>query len=330
MKNFGLVADAGGTNIRFALVDLDTDASPALIAPEKSPSRDFTSIEDAARTYLVEQKLSGPPLAAVLSVAGPVSDNAISMTNLGWRFSGAQVAKALNIGSVRLINDYEAIAYSVAALGEGDMRDVGAVKTVPKSERETVAIIGPGTGLGVGGYVRAAGKMTPLVTEGGHMDFAPGDEAEIEILKFLQGRFGHVSVERILSGPGLSILFDAVSAVQGLDEGPREAHDITARALKDANSICGQVLSRFCAILGAVAGNVALVMGARDGLLLAGGILPAVGDFLVASPFRARFEAKGRFEFYMRDIPTKLIVQDNAGLMGAAASLVAMHRAPGG
>lgn len=327
MSNYGLVGDAGGTNIRFALVDLD-QISPALIAPHKFTSRNFASIEDVARAYLAEQKIDASPSAAVLSVAGPVSYNAISMTNLGWRFSGADLAKALNIGSVRLINDYEAIAYSIDTLGRGDLRDIGPSKTVRRGARETLAIIGPGTGLGVGGYVRTANGLVPLVTEGGHMDFAPGDDVEIDILKFLRSRFGHVSAERILSGPGLSNLFDAMAAVSGRTIGKLEAHDITAQALQDAASFCGQVLSRFCTILGSVAGNVALVMGARDGVLLAGGILPAIADFLIASPFRARFEAKGRFESYMREIPTRLIVQDNAGLMGAAASLLAMHRAP--
>ena len=329
MGNYGLVADAGGTNVRFALVDLD-QASPALIAPHKFRSKNFASIEDAARTYLSEQKLDASPSVAVLSVAGPVGGNAIDMTNLGWRFSGADVAKALQIGRVHLINDYEAIAYSVSALGQADLRDIGPLSVVPKSERETLAIVGPGTGLGVGGYVRTANGLAPLVTEGGHMDFAPGDDLEIEILKFLRARFGHVSAERVLSGPGLSNLFEALAAVQGSPEDKLEPHEITAGALQDATSLCGQVLSRFCAILGSVAGNVALVIGARDGVLLAGGILPAVADFLIASSFRTRFEAKGRFEAYMREIPTRLIVQDNAGLMGAAASLAAMRCAPDG
>ncbi len=159
------------------------------------------------------------------------------------------------------------------------------------------------------------------------MDFAPVDDIEIEILRFLRARFGHVSAERILSGPGLSNLYDAMAAVCGHPTEKLEAHEITALALKDADLFCGQVLSRFCAILGSVAGNVALAIGARNGVFLAGGILPAVAAFLVASPFRARFEAKGRFGAYMRDISTRLIVQDNAGLLGAAASLYAMRAA---
>jgi glucokinase len=327
MKNPGLVADAGGTNVRFALVDLDQRTRPELVAPRKYTSRDFTSIEDAARAYLAEQKLDARPTAAVLAVAGPVNDNAISMTNLGWHFSGRAFGEALNIGSVCLINDYEAIAYCVSSLGRADLRDVGLAKPIRAEARETVAIVGPGTGLGVGGYVRTAKGLVPLVTEGGHMDFAPADDVEIEILKFLRGRYGHVSAERVLSGPGLSNLHEALSAIGGTADKRLEAHEITRLALVDANSACGQALSRFCAMLGSAAGDIALVTGARHGVLLAGGILPAIADFFIASQFRARFEAKGRFQAYMRDIPTWLIVQDNAGLIGAAASLIAMHNA---
>ena len=325
MKNCGLVADAGGTNIRFALVDLDGGETPKLVAPHKYASKTFVTAMDAARTYLSELKLDVSPVAAVLSVAGPVSDNAICMTNLGWRFSGADFGKALNIADVRLINDYEEIGYSVASLDQADLRDIGPAKAVRNEERQTVAIVGPGTGLGVGGYVRTSGTLVPLVTEGGHMDFAPADDIEIEVLKFLRGRYGHVSAERILSGPGLSNLHEALSAIEGRASGRLDAHEITAQAMKDAKSFCGNTLSRFCAIMGSVAGDIALVIGARSGVLLAGGILPAVADFFSASDFRARFEAKGRFEAYMKNIPTQLIVQDNAGLIGAAAILTAMH-----
>ena len=321
MKNCGLVADVGGTNVRFALVDLDQNAGPGLLAYRKYGSKSFASIEDAARAYLAGQTPNAQPIAAVLAVAGPVNDNAISMTNLGWRFSGRDVGEALDIGSVRLINDYEAIAYSAPSLGNADMRDIGPEKPIQRAERETVAIVGPGTGLGVGGYVRTSKGLVSLVTEGGHIDFAPADDLEIEVLKFLRSRYGHVSAERVLSGPGLSNLHEASSTIEGQARERLEAHEITAQALKDANSFCGQVLARFCAILGSVAGDIALVMGARDGVLLAGGILPAIADFFIASQFRTRFEAKGRFQAHMRDIPTRLIVQDNAGLMGAAALL---------
>ena len=322
MSRCGLVADAGGTNVRFALVDLDASGSVALRAPQKFTSRDFSSITDATRGYLAAQNLNATPVSAVISVAGPVQDNAINMTNLGWRFSGGELGQALGMGQVQLINDYEAIARSVALLKEADLRVIGPSILPKRGERETVAIIGPGTGLGVGGYVRTQTELVALVTEGGHADFAPVDDTEIEILKFLRRKFGHVSNERILSGPGLVNLHEAMAGVEGVPYENAEGQDITAQALADKNSLCGRVLARFCAILGSVAGDVALVIGARDGVMLAGGILPAIGDFFAASDFRARFAAKGRFESYMKAIPTRLIVNDDAGLLGAASLLI--------
>jgi glucokinase len=247
------------------------------------------------------------------------------MTNLGWRFSASDLSEELGIRRIHIVNDFEAIAYSVPRLGREDLRDVGSIEHIPRRDRETVAIVGPGTGLGVGGFVRARKEFIPLAGEGGHIGFAPFDDVETEVLKQLRRRYDRVSAERILSGPGLVNLHDALSAVQGQSRESPDAHEITARALEDANSFCAQVLSRFCAILGSVVGDVALVMGARDGALLAGGILPAVADFLMGSPFRSRFEAKGRFQAYMKNIPTRLIVQDNAGLMGAASLLGQMR-----
>ena len=323
MSRYGLVADAGGTNVRFALVDLD---SGAVRACEKYTSRDYSSIADAARAYLAVQELGAAPEGAMISVAGPVADNAINMTNLGWQFSGRDLSGVLGIAQVRLINDYEAIARSISSLKETDLRVIGPSVAAKQGDRETVAIIGPGTGLGVGSYVRVSGNLMPLVTEGGHADFAPTDETEIEILRFQQKKFGHVSYERILSGPGLMNLYEALSDIEGVKSEKLESHDITARALADKNAFCGRVLSRFCAILGSVAGDVALIMGARDGVFLAGGVLPAVADFFASSDFRARFEAKGRFESYMKAIPTRLIVNDNAGLLGAASLLISKVR----
>jgi glucokinase len=318
MNKYGLVADAGGTNIRFALIDLEETARLVLHAPQKYVSQNFSGVEDAVKAYLADRDRNAPPALAVFSVAGPVSDNAIDMTNLGWSFSGQKLRAALNIAQVRLINDYEAIARGLSVLAADDVRDIGQKTGVTRGERETVAIIGPGTGLGVGGYVRAQDDLIPLVTEGGHASFAPNDDVEIEIQKFLRKKFGHVSNERILSGPGLVNLHDALAAIEGRASGAPDPHSITAEALKNPDSVCGKVLARFCAILGSVAGDVALVLGARDGVMLAGGILPAVANFFEQSDFRARFEAKGRFESYMQAIPTRLIVNDNAGLMGAA------------
>jgi glucokinase len=312
MTEPGLVADAGGTNVRFALVDAGT---AKLRAPKKFASKDFPGIAEAARAYLSES--GAKPSRAVLAVAGPVRDNAIHMTNIGWKFSGDEVAAALGMERVELINDFEAIALAVPHLGPDDLAALGP--EIPVT-RATVAIVGPGTGFGVSGCIPAGDGVVALVSEGGHASFAPTDEIEIGILKTLSARFGRLSIERILSGPGLVVLAEAMGAAPGT----LDPQGITARAKADAGGFEAEVFARFCAILGSVAGDIALTMGARGGVLIAGGILPAMREALAASAFRARFEAKGRFKDYMRAIPTHLIVQDFAGLIGAAASLRAM------
>jgi glucokinase len=255
----------------------------------------------------------------VFAVAGPVRDGAIHMTNLGWKFSQADVGAALGIAQVKLINDFEAIALAVPHFGPGDLLAIGPAAT---PVRATVAIVGPGTGFGVAGCVPTESGVTAIVSEGGHASFAPVDDVEIDILKNLRARFGRLSIERILSGPGLVTLGEAMGAATP----PLSPQEITARAKADPDSFCGTVFARFCAILGSVAGDIALVMGARGGVMVAGGILPAMREAFAASEFRARFEAKGRFKDYMSDIPTHLIVQDFAGLMEAAAGLQAMRR----
>ena len=316
MTNIGLVADAGGTNVRFALVDADASA-PVLQSPKKFASRDFAGIAEAAKVYL--SGAEARPSGAVFAVAGPERDGAIHMTNLGWTFSEADVGAALGIAQVRLINDFEAIALAVPHLGPGDLVAIGPEKA---RSRATVAIVGPGTGFGVAGCVPTDTGVTAVVSEGGHASFAPVDDAEIDILRNLRARFGRLSLERILSGPGLVTLSEAMGAVPPLPS-PQE---ITARAKADPDSFSAGVFQRFCAILGSAAGDIALVMGARGGVMIAGGILPAMREIFAASEFRARFDAKGRFKNYMADIPTHLIVQDFAGLIGAAAGLQAMRR----
>jgi glucokinase len=324
MKNYGLVADVGGTNVRFALVDLDQPRRVALQAPRKLVSRAYSSILDAAKAYLSSVKADAPLSAAVFAVAGPVHDEEIRLTNLQWRFTASDLQAGLDVGQVHLLNDYEAIAFAVPSLGSEDLLDIGAVspKVQKAEDRQVIAIVGPGTGLGVAGYVRAPQGVFPLVTEGGHADFAPCDDVEIEILNFLRRRYAHVSAERVLSGSGLVNLHEALSAIEGVAYDPRSSHEITDAAQKDPGSLSARAVGRFCAIMGSVCGNVALTMGARDGVLIAGGILPAMSDTFAASAFRARFEAKGRFDGYMKDIPTRLIVQQYAGLLGAAAVLV--------
>jgi glucokinase len=331
MKNYGLVADVGGTNIRFGVVDLRHPRDLSVRSVRKLATKDYANIIDAARFYFADLKPESPPSSVVFAVAGPIQrEREISFTNSHWHFTVSQLRTALGVERIKLINDYEAIAAAVPSLEPQDMVTVGP--TVPHSgaskERETIAIVGPGTGLGVAGFVRSRDETVPLVTEGGHVNFAPSDALEIEILKILSRQFEHVSAERILSGPGLSALHAAMAEIEGSARETLTPEEITTAAKSDMSSFSGKVFSRFCAILGAFAGDVALTMGARDGLLIAGGILPTIADAFAASPFRERFEAKGRFQAYMKAIPTRLIVQQHVGLIGAASVLLAEKAAP--
>lgn len=328
MKHCGLVADAGGTNVRFALVDLDAAGATVLHAPRKFVSKQYGGMIEAAKAYLADAGCV--PSGAVFAVAGPVRDGAIHLTNLGWKFSTEDIRAGLGVAEVELINDFEAVALSVPHLGASDLAPIGPDLPRGRVERETIAVMGPGTGFGVAGCVRRGGGVIALVTEGGHADFAPAHDVEIEILKFLRLRFGHVSRERILSGPGLVNLHEALAAIEGRASGQISPQEITARAMEDPDGVCAKVFARFCGILGSAAGDIVLTMGAQGGVMIAGGILPAMRDVFAASGFRERFEAKGRFADYMKAVPTSLILQEFAGLIGAAASLKAMCAAPPG
>ncbi|HEY2070171.1 MAG TPA: glucokinase [Rhizomicrobium sp.] len=302
-----LVADIGGTHCRFALAK---PGSTSISEPKSFAVADYPGVVEAARDFLGGETVE----ALVFAVAGPVENGRIHFTNSGWSFSESELREKLGVKRAQLVNDFAAQARAVAVLPSTSLVHVGGPANFDAKADGTIALIGPGTGLGVGGLVREGKASIALVGEGGHANFAPGDDAEIAILGALMKRFGHVSRERLLSGPGLANLFEAMS-----DGKPAPApEDITARAKSEPESFEAKVFARFCAILGSAAGDVALTMGARAGVLLAGGILPNAVDILKVSDFRKRFEAKGRFKDYLAKISTLLIVEPHAGLIGAA------------
>ena len=313
--SFGLVADIGGTHVRFARAALS--GAPAISAAETLAVADYPDVVAAAKAYLKGET----PEALVFAVAGPVKDGRIHFTNSGWSFSESELREKLGVKRARLINDFEAQSRAVAHLAPASLVHLGGPRDFDAKADGTIALIGPGTGLGVGGFARAGKSGVALVTEGGHAGFSPHDDEEIAILKILMARFGHVSAERVLSGPGLANLHAAMAEIEGRDGKPPPPEEITATARRDPQSFDGRVFARFCAMLGSVAGDIALILGARQGTLIAGGILPDAVEALKASTFRARFEDKGRFADYMRAIPTLLIVEPHAGLIGAAAAL---------
>jgi glucokinase len=317
--SIGLVADIGGTNVRFALTDVDAPRV-SFDSERKYSTKSHSDLSGAARAYIDEIGFKEPIAGLVFGVAGPVQRGTIHLTNAGWTISEDDLRGKLNIPFVRVLNDYETLAEAVPEFEPQDLVQIGPLPFLNR-RTGTMAIVGPGTGLGVGGLIRSDDAMLPLVTEGGHVNFAPVDDLEIRMLQILLKKFDRVSNERILSGPGLQNIHAAMSEIEGRPASDIAPEAITQTAREKPDSFEAKVFARFCAILGSVAGNYALGMGARGGVLIAGGILPDAVEFFLASDFRKRFEDKGRFTDYMKAIPTALIVDDHAGLRGAAAIL---------
>ena len=313
-----LLADIGGTNARFALAD--TSAAVPLLddSVREFVVADFPSLADAAQHYLDETGATAQN--GVFAVAGRVDGDEARITNHPWVISVNRTRQALGFQGLKLVNDFAAQAMAVSLLTPRDVVAIGGAHWMPSplSVPRTYAVIGPGTGLGVAALVIRDGRAYPLETEGGHVSFPPGTPEEIRILEILSAQFGRVSNERLICGPGLLNMHRALAEIDGRETHIDDPAQITQTAMADPNSPCGATLARFCAILGAVAGDIALTTGARGGVYIAGGIVPRILPFIKASPFRQRFERKGRFKDYMSEIPTKVIMHKHAALLGAA------------
>lgn len=319
---YGLIADIGGTNCRLATVDLsDPTAKPDNVRKFKVAEHEH--VFDAARIYLDECGKTTAPDTGVFAVAGPVTDNRIKFTNSDWAFSGEMVAEALGARKIELVNDFTAKAMSLSHLSEEDLSRIGPAVEGGENPLgyKVYAVVGPGTGLGVGGLLLAEGREIALDTEGGHMGFAPQTDEEGAVNKILRQRFGRVSNERILSGEGLKDLYEALSEVRGLDAHGHHRDYVTNLALVEHEPLAIDTLTMFCGILGAVAGDVALTIGAQGGVFIGGGIVPKMIDFFRSSPFRTRFEDKGRFKSFMQSVPTHVITAESPALLGCAAHL---------
>ena len=308
-----LVGDVGGTNARFALARR-TDGGFALEHHQSFPAAQVPTFLQAVRTFI--DGCPARPAGGVLAVAGPVLDGEVDLTNSPWRISEAELT-SLGHGPIRLINDFEALAWGAPIVPAADLASLGGPETGDPAA--AVAVLGPGTGFGVSALARDGhGRQMALPSEGGHVSFAPQDAVEDEILRILRRRYDRVSVERLICGPGLVNLHRTLAEIDGRPTDIDDPAEITRKALETPNSPCGATLARFCAILGSVAGDVALTTGARGGVYIAGGIAPRILPFLNASSFRQRFEAKGRFQDYMAAIPTQVILHRHAALLGAA------------
>lgn len=308
-----LVGDIGGTHARFATVDVGAPP-PWHLGNRQDFAMEIPTFEQALRRYLQLSGLAAVPPAASIAVAGPVTGGQARLTNRDWAIS-EEALRRLGCGRALLINDFIALAFAVDTLQPADLRELGP--TLRAAPGGSITIVGAGTGFGASCLARYGNRLVPMATEGGHVGFAPETARESEVLEKLRMQFGRVSIERLLSGPGLENLFMALQ--RGASDPTRlPAAEIVARATVQHDGECTAALDMFCAIYGSVAGDFALAHGARGGVYIAGGIAQMIQDFLARSAFRARFESKGRLTDYVRSIPTTLILSGDAALFGSA------------
>ena len=308
-----LVGDVGGTNARFALAHM-VEGKPVLEHHDSFPAETYPTFLEGVRAFI--DGCAVKPSGGVLAVAGPVTNGEINLTNSPWRVSESEL-QTLGLNPVRLINDFEALAWGAPVVPDDMLASLGG--PAGGDPQAAIAVLGPGTGFGVSALARDIhGHEIAMPSEGGHACFAPGDAVEDEILRILRRRYDRVSIERLICGPGLLNMHRALAEIDGRESHIEDPAQITTEAMANPDSPCGATLARFCAILGAVAGDIALTTGARGGVYIAGGIAPRILPFLKASPFRERFERKGRFQDYMVAIPTHVILHKHAALLGAA------------
>jgi glucokinase len=302
-----LVADIGGTNARFAVVRDGRIERQRVLG-----CGDFPAFEGALAAYLAAEDVR--PDEAAIAVACPVMGDEIAFTNSPWSFGVAALTARFGLGRLLVLNDFEANALAIPFLGPSDVVRVGEGEAV---EGAPVAILGPGSGLGVAGLVRGAKGWTAIPGEGGHATMPAIDEREAAVLAKLRVRFGHVSAERVLSGPGLVNLYSAIAELEAAPPGTKRPAEVA----EASDSISLEAVDMFCAMLGTIAGNVALTLGARGGVFIAGGIVPKLGDRFLRSGFRDRFVAKGRFRDYLTRIPTAVVTHPVPAFVGLAGLL---------
>jgi len=310
----GLIADIGATNARFALVE----PGGAVTHVRALACEDFASLNEAVEAYLAAENLPARPKQGVLAIAAPITGDMVALTNHPWTFSIEAMRKHFGLTQLRVVNDFVANALAVPALTDADRRQVGGGASVAGAP---VGVLGPGSGLGVSVLISKDGGYLPIQGEGGHVTMAAADAREAAVLDLMRRRFDHVSAERFLSGPGLINLYNALCELAGEPAAPLTAAQITDPATEDEFPRARAATEMFCAMLGTIAGNLALTVGARGGIYIAGGIVPKLGAKFAQSNFRARFEAKGRFHGYLAAIPTYVMTHPEPALLGAARLL---------
>jgi len=319
-----LIGDIGGTNARFALANI---GSPGFAEAHTLKCDDFESADAAIKQYLESVGASSPSVIC-LAAAGPIIDGHVRFTNNHWEIAADELAAEFSIEGVQLLNDFEAIAYSVPLLTADDCMPLGLPEPAQlDAEHYMVGVIGPGTGLGAVGLRKYGNVLLPIAGEAGHGGFAPETQVQMDILRALRQRFDRVSSERLVSGPGVENIYWALMRIHGEKRAHLSAAEIFTAALENTDPLASEAVQMFFEVFGQVAGDLALTLGAEDGILVAGGISKRYPDLLKNSGFRAGFENKGRYRSLMERIPTQLILHDQPGLLGAAYCALKLYEA---
>ena len=303
-----LIADIGGTHARCALID----DKGRLVAAETYENREFDGVREVLEHYLSRRRTRDRPSEAALAIAGPVTGDEVAMTNLPWRFSQLELREALGLSRLRVVNDFAAVAWALPVLGPQDLYPIGSGRAVP---REPLAVLGPGSGLGVAVLAPVAGNWVVLPGEGGNVAVATATWQEAAVADSLRDATGYCAVETLVSGPGLARIHDVLNERAGQEPPGLTPAAISAAAAKGEQLAC-EAQAMFFGLLGGLAGDLALTVGARGGVYIAGGIVPRLLKAFEKSEFRARFEAKGRYRSYLEAIPTHVITASLPALTG--------------
>lgn len=314
-----LIADIGGTNARFALLEGQERLDEQVLA-----CADYPDLVTAVEHYLQAagaHTAGNRPQEAAMAIAGPITSDHIRMTNHVWQFSAARVREQLGLRRLSFLNDFTALALALRHLPANELEAIGGGRAVAGAP---IALVGPGTGLGVSGLIPLgappAVQWVPLQGEGGHTTLSVMTEREIAVLGQLHQHFSHVSAERVLSGPGLVNLYDALCTIEGTVPDVLTPREITGRASDGSCRVCRETVSMFCALLGTMAGNLVLTLGAVGGLYIGGGVVPQLGRLFATSHFRDRFEDKGRYADYLAAVPVYVIHSPLPAFVGLAHS----------
>ncbi len=306
------VADVGGTNIRLALVE-----NGRIAKIEKYLCANFDTIADAI-LHFQKNNVESAFTAGCIAIACPVNDDMVKMTNHTWVFSKTALKEHLGLEELYIINDFTAVAHSLPTLNHNQVIQVGKGHA---KENGNIAVFGPGTGLGVEHLTWTSSGWQTLDGEGGHVDFAPVDESDVIVWRYLQNKLSRASAEEVLSGRGIVNIYNAFCEHHSQTPRFTSPAEITDAGLRSADEIASMTIAQFCKVMGSFAGNLALNLCTTGGIFIGGGVISHLGDYFLKSEFRSRFEAKGDFAYYVKTIPTYLINEPDHGLLGALAYL---------